>query len=57
MPLHRGRRALVTCVSLNNVPNRANIYAYEYPPDYAVRRPTPSLFNRSLYFGCSFQLN
>ena len=49
--------ALVTYVALNNALNRANLYAYEYSPDYTVRRPTPSLFNRSLYFGCSFLFN
>jgi vitamin B12 transporter len=49
--------ALVAYVSINNALNRANVYAYEYTPDYAVRRPTPSLFNRSLYFGCTFLFN
>jgi len=49
--------ALVTYVSINNALNRANVYAYEYSPDYAMRRDTPSLFNRSLYFGCSFLFN
>jgi vitamin B12 transporter len=51
------RWALVTYVSVNNALNRANVYAYEYSPDYAARRPTPSLFNRSLYFGCTFLFN
>jgi hypothetical protein len=48
---------LITYVSINNTLNRANVYAYEYTPDYAVRRAIPSLFHRSLYFGCSFLFN
>jgi hypothetical protein len=51
------RVALVTYISINNALNRANVYAYEYSPDYAVRRSTPSIFNRSVFFGCSFLFN
>jgi hypothetical protein len=40
-------------VSLTNVLDRVNVQAYRYSRDYAVRTPSRSTFNRSLYFGAS----
>jgi hypothetical protein len=49
--------SLVLYASLNNALNRRNTYTYEYSLDFSTRRNTPSLFNRSLYFGFSLQFN
>lgn len=49
--------ALVLYASINNVLNRANVYAWEYSDDFATRSATPSIFGRSLYFGFSLMFN
>lgn len=51
------RTGLVLYASVNNVLNRANIYTYEYSPDFATRRPTPSLFKRTAYVGFTLLFN
>ena len=51
------RTALVLYASVNNVLNRANVYTYEYSPDFATRQSTPSLFKRSLYVGFTLLFN
>lgn len=50
-------RSLVVYVALNNALNRANVYAYSYREDFAERRPTPSLFGRTVYFGCTLEFD
>ena len=49
--------SLVLYTSVNNALNRRNTYTYEYSRDFSTRQRTPSLFNRSLYFGFSLQFN
>jgi vitamin B12 transporter len=49
--------SLVLYVSVNNVLNRHNVYTYEYAADFSSRRPTPSLFGQSVYFGFSLMFN
>ena len=43
----------VLYLSLSNVFDRENIYAYRYSRDYASRIPIRSIFNRAVYFGAS----
>ena len=39
--------------SVSNVLDRRNIHEYRYSPDYAVRIPGRSIFNRAHYFGAA----
>ena len=39
--------------SISNVLDRENVHAYRYTPDYSVRVPSRSIFNRAHYFGAS----
>ncbi len=48
---------LVLYASVNNVLNRRNLYAWEYTDDFSARKPTPSIFGRSLYFGFTLMFN
>jgi hypothetical protein len=39
--------------SVSNVLDRENVHAYQYSPDYSVRVPSRSIFNRAHYFGAA----
>jgi hypothetical protein len=40
-------------LSLGNVLDRDNVYAYRYSRDYSERIPIRSIFNRAVYFGAT----
>jgi hypothetical protein len=40
-------------LSVDNVTNRSNFFAYAYSPDYTIRRPVPGAAPRGIYVGCS----
>lgn len=48
---HGAHYATVWYLSLSNILNHRNVYDYVYSADYRVRRPEPSLMNRSVYAG------
>jgi hypothetical protein len=43
----------VVYISLANITNRENVQEWRYDPDYSVRTPVGSIFNRSFYIGAS----
>ena len=55
--LFKHGRGMTVYVSINNVLNRENVYAYAYSDDYSRRQIVRSLFGRVLYFGAMFYFN
>lgn len=54
LPLGDASNNVVFYVSVNNVLDRVNVLEYEYAPDYSERTEQKTNFERSFYFGVTF---